>query len=220
VSGLEIPLFPLRTVLFPGMPLPLRIFEERYKTMTRELLQSGGVFGVLLIREGREVGGSALPFEVGTTARIEEHEEVDGGRYVLACRGLRRFRLVRMLPPAPYPRGEITLLNDSRFEDDGRLREALAAVDRIFPEYFRLALSLTDQWARPMALPRHPHHLVNFLAPWLKTDELTKQRLLEIEPAAERVEHLAEVLLKLQAETLGEARERERQRFHGLGAQN
>ena len=57
----QIPLFPLRTVLFPGMVLPLRIFEERYKTMVRELLDTGGVFGVLLIREGEEVGGGAKP---------------------------------------------------------------------------------------------------------------------------------------------------------------
>ena len=57
VAFVEIPLFPLRTVLFPGMPLPLQIFEERYKAMTRELLDRGGEFGVLLIRQGSEVGG-------------------------------------------------------------------------------------------------------------------------------------------------------------------
>ena len=51
-GSVELPLFPLRTVLFPGMELPLRIFEERYRVMIRELLDSGGEFGVLLIREG------------------------------------------------------------------------------------------------------------------------------------------------------------------------
>ena len=65
---MEIPVFPLRTVLFPGMALPLRIFEERYRVMVSELLESGGVFGVLLIKEGEEVGGRAKPFTVGTTA--------------------------------------------------------------------------------------------------------------------------------------------------------
>ena len=90
------PLFPLRTVLFPGMPLPLRIFEERYKVMIRELLDSGGEFGVLLIREGNEVGGGARPYDVGTLARIEESAETEGGRYVIEARGTRRFRLRRV----------------------------------------------------------------------------------------------------------------------------
>ena len=106
------PLFPLRTVLFPGMPLPLRIFEERYKTMTKELLESGGEFGVLLIREGNEVGGAARPYDVGTLARIEESTEMQGGRYILHARGTRRFRLRRMLSPRPYPFGEIELIDD------------------------------------------------------------------------------------------------------------
>ncbi|MYI86642.1 MAG: hypothetical protein F4081_07645, partial [Dehalococcoidia bacterium] len=87
VASLEIPLFPLRAVLFPGHELPLQIFEERYKTMTRELLESGGVFGVILIKHGNEVGGSAVPYDVGTTAVIEEHRELPGGRFQLGTRG-------------------------------------------------------------------------------------------------------------------------------------
>ena len=99
---MEIPLFPLRTVLFPGMALPLRIFEERYKVMMRELLAGDRRFGVLLIKEGQEIGGGALPFEVGTTAFIEQWEELQGGRYVLNAKGERRFRLGRMLDTRPY----------------------------------------------------------------------------------------------------------------------
>ena len=91
MNTIEIPLFPLRTVLFPGADLPLRIFEDRYRTMTRELLVSHGQFGVLLIREGKEVGGSALPHSVGTTASIEECREIEGGRFVMNARGVRRF---------------------------------------------------------------------------------------------------------------------------------
>ena len=109
---MEIPFFPLRTVLFPGMPLPLQIFEPRYRTMTRELLESGGVFGVLLIREGNEVGGGAVPYSVGTTARIEQCQELPNGRYVVSARGKRRFRVVRTLAPRPYPYGEVEYIDD------------------------------------------------------------------------------------------------------------
>lgn len=217
---LEIPLFPLRTVLFPGMPLPLQIFEERYRVMTRELLASGGVFGVVLIREGEEVGGGAIPFATGTAARIETCREVEGGRFMLSARGLRRFRVERMLEPRPYPFGEITYLDDAHWERDERLRQATETVRATFPVYFRLALSLTDQWARTMRLPANPHELVNAVAPWLQAEEQAKQRLLEIEPAAERVAYLAELLDDLLSRTREEVEEYRRRKFSGLGAEN
>lgn len=217
---MEIPLFPLRTVLFPGMPLPLRVFEERYKNMVRELLRSGGQFGVLLIREGEEVGGGAIPYDIGTTAFIEQCQEVDDGRFVLSARGARRFRLVRMLPPRPYPFGEIALIDDSTYRDSDRLQRALETVRATFPVYFRLALSLTDQWARGLRLPPDPHALVNFLAPWLKVEEEVKQRLLELETASDRVAYLAEVLDDLLGRTSEEVTEYRRRKFEGLGAQN
>lgn len=217
---MEIPLFPLRTVLFPGMPLPLRIFEERYRIMTRELLASGSPFGVLLIKEGREVGGGAIPHTVGTIAVIEQAEEVEGGRFNIAARGRQRFRLVRMLEPRPYPYGEIELIDDEVPEGDRRVAGAVETVRTTFPAYFRLALSLTDQWARGMKLPHDPHELVDFLAPWLKVDEEVKQRLLEIEPAADRVAYLAEVLDELLERTREEVLDHRRRKFAGFGAMN
>ncbi|HNM79357.1 MAG TPA: LON peptidase substrate-binding domain-containing protein [Tepidiformaceae bacterium] len=214
------PLFPLRTVLFPGMPLPLRIFEERYKTMTKELLESGGEFGVLLIREGNEVGGAARPYDVGTLARIEESTEMQGGRYVLQARGTRRFRLRRMLAPRPYPYGEIELIDDRDEPPSMPLRAALETVRVTFPLYFRLALSLTDQWAQGLTLPDEPHALVNFLGPWLQIEEEAKQRLLELEGAQERVAHLAEILDDLLLQTRDQVDEHRRSKFNALGSGN
>lgn len=217
---MEIPLFPLRTVLFPGMPLPLQIFEERYKIMTRELLASGGVFGVLLIRHGREAGGNALPFGVGTTARIEQWEEVEGGRFRLTARGQQRFRLTRLLPSRPYPYGEIELIDDAHWEPDETVQARMKAIRACFPEYFRLALSLTGQWARGVALPANPHALANTLVPWLQAEEHAKQRLLEIEPAAERLEYLEWLIQQLLEKTRAQVAERRRQTLHGLGSEN
>lgn len=217
---MQIPLFPLRTVLFPGMALPLRIFEERYKTMVRELLESGGQFGVLLIREGEEVGGGATPFNVGTTARIEQAKQLEAGRYTLVARGTQRFRLLQMLPPQPYPFGEVELLEDDTASPAPALDRAVETVRTTFPAYFRLALSLTDQWAQTLRLPREPHPLVDFVTPWLQVDEETKQRLLEIVPAPERVAQLAEVIDDLLGRTKDEAADYRRRKFRGLSALN
>ena len=217
---LEIPLFPLRTVLFPGMALPLRIFEERYRIMVAELLKSGGVFGVVLIREGGEVGGGARPFEVGTTARIEESTEIGGGRYALMARGSRRFRILKMLEPRPYPYGDIEIIRDEPAAPSVQLERAIETVRATFPTYFRLALSLTDQWAQGMKLPTGAHELVNFLAPWVQADEEAKQRLLEIEPAEQRVAQLAELLDDLLTRTREEVDEYRRRKFSGPSAEN
>ncbi|MDZ7729499.1 MAG: LON peptidase substrate-binding domain-containing protein [Dehalococcoidia bacterium] len=213
----EMPLFPLQTVLFPGAPLPLVIFEERYKVMLQELLDSGGEFGVVLIRQGREVGGDAEPFDVGTLARIEQCDEVEGGRYRVQARGLRRFRLLNMLPARPYPYGEIELLDDSTYTEEERLFRAVETVRTVFPLYFKMALMLTDQWARGITLPESPHRLVNFLAPWLQVDEEVKQRLLELDSAADRVGYLAEVLDELVERTRDEVEEYRLRKWATLG---
>lgn len=215
-----LPLFPLRTVLFPAMPLPLRIFEERYLTMTKELLHSGGSFGVLLIKQGRETGDGAVPFDVGTTAVIRNSEEVEGGQMIISCRGMRRFRLLRMLPPDPYPRGELEFLDDLPAASPELLSEAQERVERIFPEYFNLALTLTDQWARPFSLPPAPHALVDMLGPWLKIDETDKQNLLELEDAGERVARLANLLERLAEDTRSKVVERHRRRYGGMSGRN
>lgn len=217
---MQIPLFPLRTVLFPGMALPLRIFEERYKSMVRELIETDGQFGVLLIREGNEVGGDAIPYSVGVTAHIEQWAELDEGRFALSARGTRRFRVLDTLPPRPYPFGEVELIHDDNPSPGEQLARAMETVRTIFPVYFRMALSLTDQWARGMKLPDDPHGLVDFLGPWLQTSEQTKQRLIEIEPAVQRVAELASILDELLHRTREEVDEYRRGKYFGLGSQN
>lgn len=202
------------------MALPLRIFEDRYQIMVSELLETGGVFGVVLIREGDEVGGGAKPFEVGTTARIEECAKIGGGRYALTARGGRRFRLLNMLEPRPYPYGEIEIIRDEPAAPSVHLQRAIETVRATFPTYFRLALSLTDQWAQGMTLPTGAHELVNFLAPWVQAEEEAKQRLLEAEPAEERVAQLAELLDELLTRTREEVEEYRRRKFSGPSAEN
>ena len=90
---MRIPIFPLNTVLFPGGPLPLRIFEPRYIDMVSACMKSDSPFGVLLIRHGNEVG-PATTFEVGTLAKITDFYQGSDGLLGITAIGLQRFRLL------------------------------------------------------------------------------------------------------------------------------
>lgn len=92
-DGESVPLFPLGTVLFPGMRLPLRIFEPRYMDMAKACLKHGAAFGVCLIREGPEVGAPAVPEPVGCLARIGEWDMQQLGILKVRVEGLDRFRI-------------------------------------------------------------------------------------------------------------------------------
>ncbi len=92
-QSMEVPLFPLNTVLFPGGPLPLRIFESRYLDMISNCLKSDVPFGVLLIREGGEVG-PATTYDVGTLARIVDWYQGSDGLLGITAVGTQRFRLL------------------------------------------------------------------------------------------------------------------------------
>ena len=92
--GQEIPLFPLRTVLFPGGVLPLRIFEARYIDMIRRCLRAESGFGVVLIESGVEAGGAASVHDVGTLADIVDFTPHDDGLLGVTAMGRCRFRIV------------------------------------------------------------------------------------------------------------------------------
>jgi Lon protease-like protein len=106
-----LPMFPLGSVLFPHMPLPLHIFEERYRRLVADCLGSAEreeppEFGVVLIERGREVGGGEDRFGVGTVAQITEVGRHDDGRYSILAVGTRRVAVQAWLPDDPYPMAE------------------------------------------------------------------------------------------------------------------
>ena len=110
------PLFPLATVLYPGAPLPLQVFEPRYRQLVEELL--GGPeprrFGVVAIREGHEVGAGSIRslYDVGCTAEMTEVRRAGDGRYLLMTVGGQRFRLRELDRSRPYLRAEVELLDE------------------------------------------------------------------------------------------------------------
>jgi len=93
-STVEIALFPLNTVLFPGGPLPLRIFETRYTDMVRRCMREQSAFGVVLIRAGVEVGAVASAAEIGTSARIVDFHQLPDRLLGITCLAEKRFRVV------------------------------------------------------------------------------------------------------------------------------
>ncbi len=114
---IELPMFPLGSVLFPSMPLALRVFEERYLAMLANVLQEEpSEFGVVLIERGQEVGGGEHRFDVGTVARIAQLESAEGF-IALIAHGTRRFRVVEWLPDDPYPRALVTELDPLNWDD-------------------------------------------------------------------------------------------------------
>ena len=117
VTTVELPMFPLGSVLFPSMPLALRVFEERYLAMLAEVLQQDPAeFGVVLIERGQEVGGGEHRFDIGTIARIAQLESAEGFVAVVA-EGTRRLRVVEWLPDDPYPRALVQVLDELDWDE-------------------------------------------------------------------------------------------------------
>jgi Lon protease-like protein len=138
-SVIEIPLFPLRSVLCPGVALPLHIFEQRYRTMIHRCIERDEPFGVVLLREGREVGPLSGRFaEVGTTAAIRRAGVYPDGRLDILTVGTRRFRIEHVdAHSEPYLLGRVTLLDEPTGPQPQLSAEA-RRVGRRFLEYLEL----------------------------------------------------------------------------------
>jgi uncharacterized protein len=182
-------IFPLGSVLFPGGALPLKIFEQRYLEMTKACIRDEKPFGVCLIREGKEVGDPAVPQPVGCLATIESWDIPQPGLFHLLARGGERFRLhdtevaanglisgiiERLAPDAPAP------------AVDPACREVLKVlIERIGASNFPSPLALDDAtWVGYR------------LAEILPLDQQMKQRLLEMEDSAGRLDTLRELLVE------------------------
>jgi len=140
-------MFPLGTVLFPHVPLPLQVFEPRFQALTRHCLDGDRELGVVLIERGSEVGGGDTRHPVGTRARIVEAVPLDDGRWVLLLVGMGRIRVTRWLPDDPFPRAEVEAADD----DPAGPGEADGRVD--MERLLRRALALKAELDEPTAAP-------------------------------------------------------------------
>jgi uncharacterized protein len=141
-------MFPLQSALLPGEDLPLQIFEPRYTQLVRDCLRDNEPrFGVVLISQGREVGGGDVRCDVGTVAEIAECAEIAGsGRFILRCRAAERIKVCEWLPDDPYPRAVVQVWQDEAGEQvsAGRIEEL---EDRVIGLFERIAT------ARDLSLP-------------------------------------------------------------------
>lgn len=186
MSVRELAIFPLNTVLFPNAPLPLQIFEERYKTMLRDCLDDDSRFGVSLIREGMEVGGPAVPHEIGCVARINQVNRIESERFFVSAFGEARFRLLEIVHRVPYLTARVEILDDEEGGEPASA-ELVADATAAFSDYARHSVGLSGGWVRRTRVPTDPAALSYHIAKSLQTDLADKQRLLESETAAARL---------------------------------
>ncbi len=172
------PLFPLNTVLFPGMPLPLHIFEERYKKMIQLCLDEDVPFGVALIRHGSEaLGPLAEPHFIGCTARITDVQNLAEGRMNITTLGEHRFRILSLDYDSIYLTGEVELYPISAEKSD----QLLPASRRLAPkvrQYMHLLNEIDDIELDPDNLPEDPLELAHLGAILLQMPPEKKQELL------------------------------------------
>ncbi len=156
----KLPLFPLGTVLFPGVLLPLHIFEDRYRQLVGDLLDGPEPreFGVIAIRQGRETGidGVSSLYEIGCTARLRRVSELPDGRYELVTVGARRFRLDALDESAVYLQGAVGYLDEAADDDQADETGAAAAVSAVQRAFAGYVEALAARGASRISLPELP----------------------------------------------------------------
>ena len=191
-SHAELPLFPLNNVvLFPGMPLPLHIFEERYKAMIGACADRDEPFGVLLIQDGNEVGDPATPHTVGTTARVSQVQRLEEGRLNILTRGETRFELLDTVQTTPHLVGLVRYLED---EEGTVSATTVAGVREQFVALQRQLTAMAGGWDREITVPDEAIALARTaaatLAVSLPLPSDVRQALLETPTAGAQLEKL------------------------------
>ncbi len=186
-----LPLFPLNMVLFPGASLPLRIFENRYKVMIGECIEMKQPFGVVLIKEGPEVGGTAQPHRVGTTARILKAEPRGEEMYSIQTVGERRFRIINIIDGNPYLKAEVEYMEEEATEDLGDLTQRVSAS---LSEYLQLVVSFKKGWIQTVDTPQEPLALSYAASQAVTYPPMVGQYLLQIQSVKERLERVLPLL--------------------------
>ena len=184
-----LPLFPLGTVLLPGAPLPLRIFEMRYRKLVADLTALAPEhrrFGVVAIREGREVGedGVRALYDVGCVALCTQIEPATDGTFELRTMGTSRFRILSLDTELPYLRATVEPLP----EPTGALSGLARSVPTRFNEYRRVLGAVSGSPLPDPELPNDPRLLSYLIAATVLADIADRQAFLTVPDAAARLD--------------------------------
>ncbi|MGH3370664.1 MAG: LON peptidase substrate-binding domain-containing protein [Nocardioidaceae bacterium] len=188
----RLPMFPLNTVLFPGMTLPLHVFEDRYRALVHHLLtipdRSKRVFGVVAIREGYEVGSHGVQsvHRVGCVAQMTTVVPAEDGRFDIEAVGRERFRLESMDASGPFLVGAVELATAPRKLARGVVEEA-ARTRKVFETYRARLSELRGADVLGVELPSDPEYLSFTLAATCLLTLRERQALLEAGAAGERL---------------------------------
>ena len=181
---MELPLFPLQTVLYPGLPIPLHVFEDRYRKMFKRVLDGDRRFGVVAIVKGRDVDAGATYHPVGCVAEVAEVDRHADGRLDVLARGRRRFEIDGVAQAAPYIVAEVRELPETTGEG---AEQRTVTAGRLFTRYVTTLLSMASEPAEPVDVPDDPVAASYLVAAGLQVDLADKQRLLTIGSASERL---------------------------------
>ncbi|MBA3804133.1 MAG: LON peptidase substrate-binding domain-containing protein [Acidobacteria bacterium] len=194
VRGL--PLFPLPVVLFPGVPLPLHIFEPRYRQMLEDIRARDNLFGLSYFDASASVSREFPPAgHIGCAAEVTEVETLADGRLNIITIGLIRYRVEAYLDQGdPYLLGQVSFFEDEA-EDEAMLETRAQEVTDIFLRIARAVRLLNDERAALPELPEtEPERLSFLVAAAVDLDIEIKQQLLELRSTAERLKRLSSLL--------------------------
>ena len=177
---MEIPLFPLNTVLFPGWPMPLHIFEPRYLEMVRYCTEEKSPFGILLIKQGKaERDTAVVPHNVGCMVNITQMEQMEDGRLLIMAVGQERFRVLSLNRSRAYLVGQVEQMPYLP-EKTAPLQEAANELHPLVLDYLTQLTTLADNIEfDPTQVPTEPEALSHMAASLLQVSLETKQSMLE-----------------------------------------
>jgi Lon protease-like protein len=182
--AVELPLFPLQTVLYPGLPIPLHVFEKRYRKMFARVLTGDHRFGVVAIVKGRDVDAAATYHPIGCVAEVGQVQRHADGRLDVLAHGRDRFTIDGVVQAAPYIVAQVRTLPEAT----GEAAERRAVVTgRLFTRYLGTLMRMAGEQPEPVDIPDDPVAASYLVAAGLQIDLADKQRLLTLPSAAERL---------------------------------
>jgi Lon protease-like protein len=185
---MEMPLFPLNVVLFPGMVLPLHIFEPRYREMINRCIDEHIPFGVVLIEDGQEIDEAVKPHMIGTAAKIVRVDRMDDGRMNITTVGVQRFRIVELDHSHSYLSAKVAQYPAV----NGGTKAAETMVHKVRPmimEYVDLLSKASQTDLKLDRLPEDPMTLAYLVAIALQVDNEHKQKLLALPGVPEMLDY-------------------------------
>lgn len=199
---MQLPMFPVGSVLFPGAVLPLQVFEPRYRALVADVAEGDGRFGVVLINRGSDVGGGDERTNTGSIADLVRNGEAEDGRILIVAVGRERIRVLDWLEDDPYPRAIVEPIPKGEVGDGifAAIKKTAAARRKLLA----LAIEMGAYGQNlDLDLPADPDAAVWSLCEAAPVGSFDRQRLIETDDAEKRL-HLLEKMMSDQTTDLVE----------------